>query len=157
MLHLTVWAQECHCRDTAARGQLVRTGFLFSPCGSRNRTRTIRLGGKQSYPLSYLDYECSYSLLFILLQHFTYSPFTMSLGFSIRTRKSLQEAWGWVLQLFRLFRLSVYFQWGLESFHIQDYYGMWRFIVYIVSVCSYFLHHLLIFSLWFSFVIIWFS
>lgn len=108
VLHLTVWAQECHCRDTAARWQLVRTGFLFSPCSSRRRTRAIRLGSKQSYPLSYLDYKCSYSLLFIFVQHFTYSPFTMSPGFSIRTGESLQEAWSWVLRLFSLFRRSVF-------------------------------------------------
>lgn len=79
-------------------------------------------------------------ILFCL--YFTHSPFTMSLGLPIRTGESLQEAWSWVLQLFSLFRLSVYFQWGLESFHIQDHYGMWSFIVLI---CSYFIYHLLIF------------
>lgn len=129
--------------ETRPPEQLVRTGSLFSPCGSKHRTRAIRLGDKQSWPLSYLDYECSYSLLFIFLQHFTYSPFTVSLGLSVVTGESLQEAWSLVLPIFNLLRLSVYFQWGLESFHIQDHYGMGIFTVSIVSICSYFIYHLL--------------
>lgn len=141
MLHL------CGHRNAAVETrppeQLVRTGSLFSPCGSKHRTRAIRLGDKQSWPLSYLDYECSYSLLFIFLKHFSYSPFTVSLGLSVVTGESLQEAWSWVLPIFNLLRLSVYFQWGLESFHIQDHYGMGTFTVSIVSICSYFIYHLL--------------